>query len=335
MSGNIHGPTRWGLRTRGIGVLVVTALVLAGAWQITRPDRDGQIQFAVRAADLGDGVSTDTAVRLRGLSIGSVVEVRPEGPKEQVVTLSVDEERVRELSTAMNTRFVSSNVFGSTALELIPMPGGEAIAPGAVLDLGEVGDYTVTTILRDSGRLLLDVVTTELSDSIDSSVELTEQMAPVLASALLVARTVARARNMSLSELLPKLADVSEGTAVFTPAALSTLHALASVEELDDDFRTRQAGETITEVSNLVLALSGNVVGALGPTSEVVDMLLDLIIPLNRSLSGVTPEQVDRLIDGLGGALYRDGDRVVLGVDVLVETFPAFRMPLELTGGGR
>ncbi|MBF6357433.1 TetR/AcrR family transcriptional regulator [Nocardia higoensis] len=61
---------------------------------------------------------------------------------------------VRELSTAMHTRFVSANIFGSTALELIPMPGGEAIGPSMVLDLGDVGDYTVTTVLRDSGRLL-------------------------------------------------------------------------------------------------------------------------------------------------------------------------------------
>lgn len=328
-----RGPTRWGLRLRGIGVIVVVALVLAGAWQITRPDRDGQIEFSVRAARLGDGASTDTAVRLRGMSIGSVVGVQAQGPNLQLVTLSVDEDRVGELSTAMHTRFVSSNIFGSTALELIPMPGGQAIGPSTVLDLGEVGDYTVTTVLRDSGRLLLDVVTTRLSDSIDSSVALTEQMAPLLASALLVARTVARARNMSLSELLPKLADVSEGTAVFTPAALRTLHALASVEELDDEFRTRQASDTITEVSNLVLALSGTVVGALGPTSDAVDMLLDLIIPMNRSLSTVTPDQVVRLTDGLDGALHKSDDKVLLGVDVLVETFPAFRMPLDAIGG--
>ncbi|WP_067852009.1 MlaD family protein [Nocardia shimofusensis] len=328
-----HGPTPWGLRMRGIGVIVVLTLVLAGAWHISRPERDGQIEFAVRAAHLGDGVSTDTAVRLRGMSIGSVVGVQAHGPNLQLVTLSVDEERVRELSTAMHTRFVSSNIFGSTALELIPMPGGEAIGPSTVLDLGEVGDYTVTTVLRDSGRLLLDAVTTKLSDSIDSSVALTEQMAPLLASALLVARTTARARNMSLAEMLPRMADVSEGTAVFTPSALGILHSLASVEELDDEFRTRQAGDTITEVSNLVLALSGTVADELGPTADAVDMLLDLIIPLNRSIANVTPDQVARLIDGLDGALDRNGDKVVLGVDVLIETFPAFRMPIEATGG--
>ena len=329
------GPGRRGLRVRGLAVVVTAALVVEAAWWGTQPDRAGEVEFAVTASNLGDGVSTDTAVRLRGMSIGSVIDVEPQGPQQQIVTLSVDQDRVSELSTAMHTRFVSSNIFGSTALELIPRPGGQPIEPGTTLALGDVGDFTVTTVLRDSGRLLLDVVTPRLSDSIDSAAELTQQMAPLLASALLVMRNIARTQNEPLSELLPKFADVTEGVAVFTPSALNTLSAIASVEELEDDFRTQQASETITEVSRLVLALSGEIVGALGPTSDVVDMLLDILVPLNQSLRTVTPDQVGRLADGAGGALHRQDDRVVLGVDVPVDTFPAFRVPLEATGGVR
>ena len=64
-------------------------------------------------------------------------------------------------------------------------------------------------------------------------------------------------------------------------------------------------------------------------------MLLDILIPMNQSLRGVTPDQVDRLVDGADGALQHQSDRVVLGVDVLVDTVPAFRVPLETTGGTR
>lgn len=329
------GPGRRGLRIRGIAVLVAAAVVAAAAWWATEPDHSGQVQFAVTASNLGDGVSTDTAVRLRGMSIGSVIDVEPRGPQQQVVTVSVDENHLDELTTAMHTRFVSSNIFGSTALELIPRPDGQPITPGSTLDLGDVGDYTVTTVLRDSGRLLLDVVSPELSASIDSAADLTHQMAPLLASSLLVMRNIARTQNEPLSELLPKFADVSEGIAVFTPSALNTLSAIASVEELEDEFRTQQASETITEVSHLVLALSGEIVGSLGPTSDAVDMLLDILIPMNQSLKSVTPDQVARFTEGAGGALHHQDDRVVLGVDVLVDTFPAFRVPLETTGGTR
>lgn len=329
------GPTRRGLRLRGVAVLVTGALTCCAAWWFAQPDPPGRIEFSFAASDLGDGVSTDTAVRLRGMPIGSVIAVEPLGPREQVVTLSVDEARIGELSTAMHTRFVSSNIFGSTALDVIPMPGGRPVEPGTRLDLGTVDDFTVTTVLRDSGRLLLDVVTQDLADSIDSSAELSRMAAPLLASTLLVLQTVARTQNEPLRDVLPKSADVMEGVAVFTPSALGTLHAIASVEELDDDFRTRQAGETITEVSNLVLALSGEIVGALRPMSDAVDMLLDLLVPLNRSLHDVTPGQVARLVDGVDGALHQNGDRVVVGVDLLVENFPAFRMPLEATGGTR
>lgn len=62
-------------------------------------------------------------------------------------------------------------------------------------------------------------------------------------------------------------------------------------------------------------------------------MLLDLLIPLNHALSGVRPDHVSRLIDGADGVLHSRGDRVALGVDVVVETFPAFQVPLHATGG--
>lgn len=327
------GPTRAGLRLRGIVVLVVVALIIAATWYTTRPDRDGQFQFTVTADGLGDGVSQETAVRLRGITIGNVVDVEPIGPQRQLVTLSVETDDAELLTTSMQTRFVSSNVFGSTAFELIPGTGGAPVTPGATIDLGAVPDHTVTTVLRDSGRLMLDVVTTELSDALFSGAELTNQLAPLLAGALLVMQNVARTQNEPLADVLYKSADMAEGIEAVTPSALGILHDIASVEELEDDARTRQASATITEVSNLVLALSGNLASSLRPLSGTVDMLLDILIPLNHALSDVRPDHVARALDGVDGVLHRNGDAVNLGVDVMVETFPAFRVPLQTTGG--
>lgn len=327
------GPSRTGLRIRGIAVLVVVVLIVVGTWQATRADRTGQFQFTVTADGLGDGVSTETSVRLRGTDVGSVVDVEPLGPARQLVTLSVDTDDADLLSTSLQTRFVSSNVFGSTAFELIPRPGGDPVTPGATLRLGDVPDHTVTTVLRDSGRLMLDVVTTDLSDALHSSADLTNQMAPLLASTLLVMQNVARTQNEPLAEVLRKSADISEGIEAATPSALGVLYDIASVEELDDDARTRQASATITEVSNLVLALSGNLASSLQPLSGTVDMLLDLLIPLNHALVGVRPDHVSRVLDRADGVLHREGDRVALGVDVVVESFPAFQVPMKATGG--
>lgn len=327
------GPTRTGLRLRGIAVLVVVVLIIAGTWYSTRAERSGQLQFSVTADGLGDGVTRETSVRLRGTHIGTVVDVEPIGPQRQLVTLSVDSRDAELLSTSMQTRFVSANVFGSTAFELIPGPGGQPVTPGVTIALGDVPDYTVTTVLRDSGRLTLDVITTELSDALHSGADLTTQMAPLLAAALIVLQNVARTQNEPLAEVLRKGADISEGVEVALPSALGVLYDIASVEELDDDARTRQASATITEVSNLVLALSGNLASSLRPLSGTVDMLLDLLIPLNQALTGVRPDHVSRLVDGVDGVLHREGDAVRLGVDVEVENFPAFQIPLALTGG--
>ncbi|AWH91151.1 MlaD family protein [Dietzia lutea] len=327
------GPTRAGLRIRGIAVLVVVALIVVGTWQATRADRTGQFQFTVTADGLGDGVTQETSVRLRGTDVGNVVDVEPIGPRRQLVTLSVDTDDAELLSTSLQTRFVSSNVFGSTAFELIPQPGGGPVTPGVTLHLGDVPDHTVTTVLRDSGRLMLDVVTTDLSEALNSSADMTNQMAPLLASALLVLRNVARTQNQPLADVLRKSADISEGIEAATPSALGVLGDIASVEELDDEARTRQASATITEVSNLVLALSGNLASSLQPLDGTVDMLLDLLIPLNHALADVRPDHVSRAIDTADGVLHRDGDRVTLGVDVVLESFPAFQVPMQATGG--
>lgn len=337
--GRLHserGPGPWGLRARGLVVLVIAAVVAVTAWRATQPDRHGQVRFGLAVSVLGDGVATGTQVRMRGLSIGSITAVHPRGTDRQLLTVSVDPARLRELSTTVQARFVSANVFGTTALELTPAPGGALIGPDTVVDLGDrVDNDTVTRILRDSGRALVDVVTGRLAVSVDGAARLTARTAPLVASALLTLRAIQRAQDLPVSQLLPKLAGTAEGVAAFTPSALGLLDALASVRALDDDRQVGLANDTITEVSNLVFSFAGRLVGALGPFSDSMDMVLDLLIPADRGLRDVDAAQVHRLITGLGGAWHRDGDRVTLDTEILLRNFPAFRTPLQSAGAGR
>ncbi|MGK8506756.1 Mce family protein [Nocardia asiatica] len=331
---SVRGPGRAGLRLRGLALLAALALLATAVWRTLEPNREGLVGFDIVLTSLGDGIGADSAVRLRGMTIGSVVAVEPVGADRQRVRVGVEAARLSELSTAMQTRFVSANVFGSTALEFVPMPGGDPLGAGAVLDLGDrVDNFTVTRILRDSGRAVADVLTARTATALENGARLTEAVAPMLTSALLLARTWQRARPAPLAELLREFADVTEGVAAFTPSALGILTALASVTELDDDLRTRQASDTISEVSNLVFAFAGELVGALGPTSQAVDMLLDLVIPLDQAMRGVTPRQVRDLTTAIDGALRHRGDRLVLDVEVLIEAVPAFRVPAEAAGG--
>ncbi|BDT99564.1 MULTISPECIES: Mce family protein [Nocardia] len=331
---SVRGPGRTGLRLRGLVLLAALAVLAAAVWRTVEPNRAGLAGFDLVMTGLGDGVGTHTAVRLRGMTIGSIEGIDPIGADRQRVRVGVAAPRLAELSTSMQTRFVSANVFGSTALELVPMPGGDPLTAGAVLDLGDrVDNFTVTRILRDSGHAVADVLTSRMSASLENAASLTAAAAPMLTSALLLARTWQRAQPGPLAELLRKSADVTEGVGAFTPSALSILTALASVTELDDDLRTRQASDTISEVSNLVFAFAGELVGALGPTAQAVDMLLDMVIPLDRAMRGVTPRQVHDLATGIDGALHRRADRVVLDVELLIAAVPAFRLPVQAAGG--
>ncbi|MFC3961403.1 Mce family protein [Nocardia jiangsuensis] len=316
---SVRGPDRAGLRLRGL-VLVVALVLLSGAvWRTLEPGRDGRVEFDLVVSGLGDGAGPGTPIRLRGMAIGQVVAVRPVGVQRHRLTVGVDAARLPELSTTTRPRFVSATVFGSTALELTPMPGGEPLAAGAVLEPAErVENFTVTRILRDSNRAVAGILTDRLAVSLENAAGLTEAGAPLLTSALLLARSWQRAQGVPLGQVLSTTADVTEGVAAFAPSALGILTALASVEELDDDAATKQASATISEVSNLVFAFAGELVGALGPMAHAVDMLLDMVIPLNQSMRGVTPGHVRALLAGLDGALRNRDGQVTLDTEIVL-----------------
>lgn len=323
-----RGPGRTGLRLRGLAALLLAAAVLT-AWVQFRPEPGDRVDITVLTTTIGDGVEPGTPVRLRGMQIGEITEIGT-GPRGRRLTVHLDTPRLAELSTTVQARFVSANIFGSTALEFVPAAGGWPLTAGDVLDIADrAGNYTVTGIMRDSGRAVAEVLTARLAESVENSAALLDAGTGMVAAAVLVLRAWQRSEHLPVAELVPKMAGMTEGFAAFGPSSLGILHALSSVDELDDTARTRQASDTISEVSNLVFAFAGEIVGALGPTSHLVDMLLDVVIPMNHSMRAVTPELIRRLIDGVGGALHQRGGASVLDTEVLLE-MPAFRLPLQL-----
>ncbi|OLT45880.1 Mce family protein [Gordonia sp. CNJ-863] len=332
-------PSVRGYRIRGLVVIALVAVLGVVVWQKVTPAPVDGVRFALVVTDLGDGVGESTPVRLRGLTVGEVIDHRPHGPGRQLITLSVDDERFGELSDELGVRFISGTVFGSTAVELVPAGSGAPLRSQQVLDLGNrASDDTITTIMRDSGRLLIDVVNRDLATSMEAGAELTDASAPLLASGLVVLRTMQKKMNLPMAELLPKLANASEGTAAFMPSSLGILKALASVKDLDDSEQVELANGTIIEVSNLVFSFAGRLVGALAPMAGLMDAMLDLVIPINQGMQGVTPQKVERLLDGLDGALDARGDRVDLDTEILLKGFPAFGQPLaalDPVGDGR
>ncbi|MGW0178012.1 MlaD family protein [Nocardia sp. NPDC003345] len=326
-----RGPGRAGLRWRGLAAIVAVAVLVTG-WVQLRPEPRDRVEFTLVTTAIGDGVEPGTPVRMRGLPIGEITRIQTD-TRGHRLTVRVAAPRLPELSTGMRARFVSANVFGSTALEFVPAPGAP-IAAGGVLDIGDgAGNYTVTGVIRDSGRAVAEVLTARLSDSVRDSAALLDAGTALVSAAVLVLRVWQQTPHLPVAQLTPKLAGMTEGFAAFAPSSLGILHALSSVTALDDDGRTRQASDTISEVSNLVFAFAGEIVGALGPTAQFVDMLLDLVIPMNRSIQGVTPGQVQRLIDGMGGALHRRDGATVLDTELLLD-LPAFRFPLQLAPAG-
>ncbi|WP_018177072.1 MlaD family protein, partial [Jongsikchunia kroppenstedtii] len=161
-----RGPSAGALRRRGLLVLLVIAAVVAGyLWYVNRPP-SGQEDFTVITTSAGDALNTQTQVRMRGLVVGKVTDVQQDSAGDVRVRMRVDRARFAELRQPLQTRFVSSNFFSSTAMELVPGEG-LPVAAGQVIDLKTgVGDYTVTTLISQAGNTIVGSLTPQLTETI-------------------------------------------------------------------------------------------------------------------------------------------------------------------------
>ncbi|WP_231632740.1 hypothetical protein [Gordonia sp. HS-NH1] len=182
--------------------------------------------------------------------------------------------------------------------------------------------------MRDSGRLMIDVINRDLATSLDAGAELTAASAPLLASGLVVLRTMQRKMNLPMAQLLPKIANASEGTAAFTPSGLGILDSLASVKDLDDPAQVELANHRRGLEPRVLLRGPASGCSGADGGPDLMDAMLDLIIPLNQGLDGMTPAKVKKVLSGLDGALHQRGGRMDLDTEILLQGFPAFGQPL-------
>ncbi|MFW0788445.1 MlaD family protein [Gordonia sp. CPCC 205333] len=327
------------LRVLGIGVIL--ALVVSGLafWGVPKVRGCGCAEFELVATSFGDGLEVGSNVRLRGVAVGEVTRLVSEGRDRQIATLSVDSDRMHELSSTMRTRFISDNLFGSTAIELIPRAGAVGLRAGQTIQLDSIDNYTVTKLFRDAGRTVLGVVTDRLSSAIDDSAGLMSAITPFVTSALVAMESVRRTQNMTMEQILPRLGELIEGVSVLAPSALKSVNSFARVELLDSAELAVKSADLLTEISNLVFAFAGKAIGELRPTVPMLEGLTAMLSPINTSLAKVSQHDVRRLIAGMNGALHRRGNRVELDVDVAIKTMPAVTAALSVlsvqSGGGR
>jgi phospholipid/cholesterol/gamma-HCH transport system substrate-binding protein len=323
-----RGVSRRGARFRGIGVVVAIVLVIAAARELSQPDRSGQVAFELQAASIGDGVGTSTTIRLHGLSIGDVTEVRALGAHRQMVTVSVDESRVHELSTAMQTRFVSSNVFGATAIEFLPQPGGQEITAGTVVQLDHTENYTITKVIRDASATVLQVITPELGDVIHKVREYSEDLSPLIDAFGVIVRALEETQTIPADRLIDTVNSVTRALPNLLDHIPYAIRNIVDDPTFESDERTQLAGDLVDGIAEGLFGSIGSLLDATPGFGPLLDVVNDLLGPLTYALRKVTPPDVGDLIARVNGALTSDGRRVTLNTEVIVAGLPAIGLPL-------
>lgn len=159
-----RGPSTAVLAGRGL----VAAALLAGLVALLLMRYQGAFQpvFPVVAVvdDIGDGVRAGADVKLRGVLVGSVGEVRvrpgerPGDRPAHEVALRLRPELARDIPSGVTARVVPTNVFGAPSVELLDPAGrvgGPRLARGEVIPGDRsAGTLQLQTVLNRLNRVL-------------------------------------------------------------------------------------------------------------------------------------------------------------------------------------
>lgn len=325
LSGRSAGPAT--LRARGIAVVALIAVVAVLLTAYARGYFDSTFALTVDAATVGDGLTAGAEVKFRGLAIGSVEQVETLGFGRQRLELSIDTAQSTELTDTTEARFTSSNIFGSTAIELLSDGTGSALPENSTLVIApDSANVTVTSVFRRVAAL------TEVLDS-DQVDRLRDLLARVSSDVSLnlkpyfdTARLLAENQIDPLSLKLHRGGELGQGLDDLIPPLLDLVVGVvdnsAYYEPLDNRRRTLDA---IDGLSNELLYPLGTMLAQNNPNlTKLLSTVLDLLVPVTASLGTLAPayDRIPVVLDGISDAFPLVDGAPQLQLDVILSTMP-------------
>jgi len=302
-----RGPSAAGLRLRGLVVLVVIAAVVAGyLWYVNRPP-SGQEDFTVLTTSAGDALNTQTQVRMRGMVIGTVTDVQQDSSGTVRIRMRVDKARFAELRQPLQTRFVSSNFFSSTAMDLVP-GDGMPIESGQVIDLKTgVGDYTVTTLISQAGNTIVGSLTPQLTETIKRGSRLLAGVAPAATAGLELVRALREAQARYPLAIGRFLNSVQTTLNTAVPSAREVLSGLYDITSIPI-FKNAEQSQWYLDTFHSLAGFIGDqgiarVLNTLDLALPAFDVVGDYLGPLNYAMRNVDADQIAELIKRLDRAI--------------------------------
>lgn len=334
-SGRAAGP--WALRARGFVIAVVIVTVTLVVSSYAKGAFADRFQLTIDAATLGEGLAPGAEVKFRGYAIGSVREVETIGYGHQRIKVEIERNQASALTDDVTARFTSSNVFGSSAIELVAGSGGAQLKEHTILSIGEnATNATVAGVFRRAAKLTQVLDSDTVRRLVDLMLDNATAIGPVLQSFFETARMLADGQQAPLSHYLEIGADMTGAFRDLTPSAghaiLAVLEQSAYFGEAENRARTNKATEGVDEavlqgISQLLATNNPNL-------KPVLSGVLDLAVPIAISIGTVAPayNRVPNLLRAMNEAFPTVDGHVQLQVELIATNMPYLADSL---GGGK
>ncbi|MFE3257838.1 MlaD family protein [Nocardia sp. NPDC059091] len=335
-SGRSAGP--WILRARGLVVAIVLVTVTIVVSSYARGGFSDRFEVTIDAATLGEGLAPGAEVKFRGYAIGTVEKVETVGYGHQRIDLAIERRQADALTDDVSARFTSSNVFGSSAIELVPGTDGRKLREHTVLQIGaNATNATVAGVFRRAARLTQVLDSAAMHRLFDLLLDNASSMGPVLQSFFATAKLLADGQQNTLAHYLRIGGDMTGAFRDLTPSAG---HAILAVLEqsayFGDPENQARTNKSTNGVNDAVLVGLSNLLQQNNPDLEkILDSILDLAVPISVSVGSVAPayNRVPNLLQAMDGAFPVVDGRVQLQLELIAKTMPY--LADSLAGGSK
>lgn len=263
------------LRLYGVVFIAVLALLLSLSVAVYRQAFTPVVRITLEADSLGNQLDPRADVKLRGVLVGEVREVRADGTKA-TLDIALQPEHVPGIPSDVHARLLPKTLFGEKYVDLVPSAASSArpIRAGDVItqDRTRVG-MEVQQLMNDLLPLLRTVQPGKLNATLSAFATALEGRGDRIGGNLTRLEAYLRRLNPHLPSLTEDIARFAEVAEVYGDAAPDLMDILRN---------TVTTSRTIVEQKDRLAAALRSTATVAGTTEDFLDANGDRLIALGR-----------------------------------------------------
>ncbi|WP_406259406.1 MCE family protein [Streptomyces chartreusis] len=263
------------LRLYGVVFIAVLALLLSLSVAVYRQAFTPVVRITLEADSLGNQLDPRADVKLRGVLVGEVREVRADGTKA-TLDIALQPEHVPGIPSDVHARLLPKTLFGEKYVDLVPSAASSArpIRAGDVItqDRTRVG-MEVQQLMNDLLPLLRTVQPGKLNATLSAFATALEGRGDRIGGNLTRLEAYLRRLNPHLPSLTEDIARFAEVAEIYGDAAPDLMDILRN---------TVTTSRTIVEQKDRLAAALRSTATVAGTTEDFLDANGDRLIALGR-----------------------------------------------------